>query len=145
MHKKVHFTCFNTILPLSLSPPCRTQWLPSSYFLSYCVLRIEYCVLRIEYCVLRIEYCVLRIEYCVRTNKGECVPPLTLPAIQYTKHTPCPSTSREEARFHKYSVSDESEVAFSCLNLPCRPIPPGRWCFQFIRQRIPMEKLQVPF
>ena len=33
--KKVHFTCFNTILPLSLSSPCRTQLLPSSYFLSY--------------------------------------------------------------------------------------------------------------
>ena len=33
--KKVYFTCFNTILPLSLSSPCRTQLLPSSYFLSY--------------------------------------------------------------------------------------------------------------
>ena len=33
--KKVHFTCFNTILALSLSSPCRTQLLPSSDFMSY--------------------------------------------------------------------------------------------------------------
>ena len=33
--KKVHFTCFSTILALSLSSPCRTQLLPSSDFLAY--------------------------------------------------------------------------------------------------------------
>ena len=33
--KKVHFTCFNTILPVSLSSPCRTQLPPSFDFLSY--------------------------------------------------------------------------------------------------------------
>ena len=36
--KKVHFTCFNTILALSLSSPCRTQLLPSSDFMSYIII-----------------------------------------------------------------------------------------------------------
>ena len=37
--KKVHFTCFNTIL--ALSSPCRTQLLPSSDFLSYLPLNLS--------------------------------------------------------------------------------------------------------
>ena len=32
--KKVHFTCFNTILPFSPSSPCQTHLLPSADFLS---------------------------------------------------------------------------------------------------------------
>ena len=37
-----HFTCFNTILALSLSSPCRTQLLPSSDFLSYLPLNLSW-------------------------------------------------------------------------------------------------------
>ena len=86
----------------------------------------------------------------LRTNKEEeCVlTPSPPPATQYTKHTPCPSPLvrgevQQSSSFRNIvSEWEQSQDAFSCLNLPCRTIRTG---LSKLSNMYYMDMEKVPF